>query len=69
MAHVLLLHAATYAGLYALFIGATQHAAAETRGGGMGFFQAADLVTSIAIMAVSLRRIAVALRRPFEPQR
>jgi hypothetical protein len=67
--HALLLHAATYAGLYALFIGATLHAAAGTHGGALGSFQAVDVAASFLPTAVSIMQIAIALRRQFEPQR
>lgn len=67
--HALLLHVATYASLYALFIGATLHMIAGSHGGSMGITEAADLAASIAVMAVSVRRVAVALRPHFEPQR
>jgi hypothetical protein len=63
---VLLLHSATYASLYALFIGAVLHPAVSTFPGALGAMPALDLAASIVPMAISLRRIATALGQQFE---
>jgi hypothetical protein len=68
IAAALLLHSATYASLYAQFIGATLHAAASTPPGVLAALPALDLAASIVPMAISLRRIAAALGQQFEPQ-
>jgi len=52
---VLLLHIATYGSLYALFVGATLHAASRS-GAGVGTPAAADLVTSALLMAIAATR-------------
>jgi hypothetical protein len=69
IAGALLVHAAVYGSLYALFIGATLQGAATSPGGALGTPYAVDLAASLVPTAVALRRIAVALRRQSEPQR
>jgi len=65
----LLLHTTIYVMLYALFVGATLHAAASTPSGITGPLAALDLAASLVPMGYSLKRIAAALRQQFEHQR
>lgn len=58
---VVLLHAATYGGLYALFIGATLAAAATSPAGGIGTSTVLDLIFSTIPAAAALRRICVGI--------
>jgi hypothetical protein len=60
-AAVLLLHAATYGGLYALFIGATLAAAATSPAGGISISTVLDLSISTIPAAAALRRICVGI--------
>ena len=66
---VLLLHGATYAGLYGLFIGATLQAASAASTADLSPWTALDLAASSLPMAVALRRIVSGLRQSFEPDR
>jgi hypothetical protein len=60
-AAVLLLHAATYGGLYALFIGATLAAAATSPAGGISVSTVLDLSFSTIPAAAALRRICACI--------
>ena len=66
---VLLMHAATYIGLYSLFIGATLHAAAAASPAGLGLWAALDLAASSLPMAITLQHILSGLRQHLEPKR
>ena len=55
---VLIVHGATYLGLYGLFIGATLHAASLSAAAGLSTWAVLDLAISVAPMAVVLRRFA-----------
>jgi hypothetical protein len=66
---VLLLHAATYLCLYALFLGATLHAAAAASTAGLGLWQSLDLAVSLLPMAVAAQRVTSALRQTLAPKR
>ncbi len=59
---IVLLHAATYAALYGLFIGATFHAAYST-GNSLDACQALDLIASAFLMAIALQRTIGVLSR------
>jgi hypothetical protein len=63
---VVLLHAATYATLYALFIGATLHAATGSTTGRLSAWSALDLVASTLPMAVALKRIGQSFLKQVE---
>jgi hypothetical protein len=65
---ILLMHAATYVGLYGLFIGATLHAAATASPGGLGIAAALDLAANSLPMAITLQRILSGLRQDLEPK-
>jgi hypothetical protein len=58
-----LLHAAAYVGLYALFIGATLYAGAHPSAHGLGASAICDLAVSTLPMAVALQRMATTLAR------
>jgi hypothetical protein len=66
---VLLLHAATYLSLYALFLGATLHAAAAASTIGLDLWQSLDLAVSLLPMAVAAQRVTGALRQTLAPKR
>ena len=59
---IILLHAITYGGLYATFLGATLHAATQSSGAGVGIPTLLDLVASTIPAVAAVRRIAVGLR-------
>jgi hypothetical protein len=59
---ILVLHATTYGGLFALFVGAVLDAAARSSSSTLSFPLALDLAASTLPAAVALRRIGTALR-------
>ena len=59
---VLVLHAATYVSLYALFVCATLHAATVSAASSMSGWTALDLAASALPMAIALKRISSSLR-------
>lgn len=61
---IVLLHAATYVGLYSLFIGATLHAAGATSTVNLGPWAALDLAVSVFPMAIAMQRMGAMLSRP-----
>ena len=60
---VLLLHAVTYLSLYALFVGATLHAAADASTAGLGLGPSLDLAVSVLPLAVAMQRMGGVLSR------
>lgn len=59
---ILVLHATTYGGLFALFVGAALDATAKTSTGTLNVPLALDLAASTLPAAAALRRIGTALR-------
>jgi hypothetical protein len=59
---VMLVHSATYGGLYVLYFGATLHKAATGDASGLGLFQAADMTASILLMGIVFARTLSDLR-------
>jgi hypothetical protein len=62
LAPVLVIHAATYATLYALFVGALFHASARAASPQFSLVDALDLFLSWLFLVVAARRIWTALR-------
>ena len=62
MLPVALLHAATYCGLYALFVGTVVHSSSTPPVRGLGIASAADLAASSVPMAAALQRVAKCLQ-------
>ena len=60
---IVLLHAATYVGLYGLFIGATLHAAGTVSPAGLGLWSALDLAASAFPMAIAMQCVGAMLSR------
>jgi hypothetical protein len=58
---LVVLHAATYFTLYALFVCATLHAVTASTASGMSGWTALDLAASVFPMAIALKRIASSL--------
>jgi hypothetical protein len=59
---IILLHAITYGGLYAMFLGATLHAATTSSVTALDMRSLLDLAASTIPAAAAVRRIAVGLR-------
>jgi len=66
---VMLLHLTIYGSLYALFVGATLHAAATRSVDGLNLFAAADLAASALPMAIVTARTWGSLGLGTEPKR
>lgn len=66
---IIILHAATYAGLYGLFIGATLHAAAPTSLSALRAWTMLDIAASTVPMAMALQHVLIGLRQQFAPKR
>jgi hypothetical protein len=60
----ILIHATTYAALYALFIGAALNAASRVTSPGIAAWNALDLAASLLPMTLAAKRIFDALRQP-----
>lgn len=69
MVPILFLHATTYGGMYAVFVGAALDAATSSSAAGLGLPTALDLVASILPAAAMVRRIGIAVRAPLLPKR
>ena len=54
---LMILHGATYASLYVLFVGATLHSASVSSSAGIGLRTAFDLAASIVPVAIAVLRI------------
>jgi hypothetical protein len=63
---LMLAHAAVYFSLYATFIGATLYVPAGLPGRTLSVRLALDLVASIPLMAIALRRVVAAQQLPAE---
>lgn len=59
-----ILHATIYAALYALFVGATLHAASRSSAHGLSAWTALDLAISVLPMTLAAKRLFDALRQP-----
>ena len=59
----MILHGATYASLYVLFVGATLHSASVSSAAGIGFRTALDLAASVFAVAIAAIRIFSRLRQ------
>ena len=59
---IILLHAITYGGLYAMFLGATLHAATTSSVSALDMRSLLDLTVSTIPVAAGVRRIAIGLR-------
>jgi hypothetical protein len=59
---IMLAHFAIYGSLYALFVGATLHAAASRSGPSLNVFTIVDLALSVFPLAIALERVWCALR-------
>jgi hypothetical protein len=66
---VVMLHGATYALLYSLFIGARLHDAAIASGAGISSFAAFDLTVSLVPVALALKCVSSCLRQSIMPRR
>jgi hypothetical protein len=66
---VVMLHAATYSLLYALFIGARLHGAGGAAGAGMSGFATFDLAASFVPMAIALKHVSSCLRQSIMSRR
>jgi hypothetical protein len=60
---VVILHGATYAALYGLFVGARLHAAGNSAMAGLNGFEAFDLALSLIPMAIAAQRATRCLRQ------
>jgi hypothetical protein len=63
---LMLVHAATYFSLYITFIGATLYVPAGLPGHALSVHLALDLIASVPLMAIALRRIVAAQHLPAE---
>jgi apolipoprotein N-acyltransferase len=59
---IVLVHLAIYGGLYALFVGATLHAAFTGSGIGLSGVSVADILLSVGPLGFAWKRVACALR-------
>jgi hypothetical protein len=64
----MLAHAAVYFSLYATFIGATLYVPAGLPRHTLSLRLALDLIASVPLMAIALRRVVAAQQQPTEKQ-
>ncbi len=66
---ITIVHGATYAGLYGLFVSATLHAAGTTPAAAGPYAAVLDIAASVFPMGLAVRHISSGLLRPSRPRR
>jgi hypothetical protein len=65
---VAMLHGTTYAGIYAILVGAALHSASASSAAAIGIWTALDLAASVLPMTVALQHIFICLRQSTMPR-